>query len=761
MKYPKINRQPRRLVTVPKLSGGLNLRDSLTTVSDNQMTDCVNMWFKNGMLQTRPSFVTNSEKINFSGNIKVDKSIDTHFHDEIKIFYNSVECILATNKIYYFDKDNVNKYSIEFEFQGKEKSFSMPDIMGFSDKDITYFCTEMSGVLYCYISDCTVWKLEYNKPQEDNEKLEWIKIDRKDAYVPTVYVHCQRSGWDDFEGTFFEGYNLIGDRYKMIYSAYNENDSDTSHPMRYALGNKLPKSGEITVEITSYDASAENIITVEHKISYTEEQYNQFTNGVILIEKFENNAVPEDGLYLFVKYNYVGFLFESEFTYVSGIATIDTDDKRKKYACNEDNVVIYAPYIIDENSMKKVFCMTNSTWFGGASFGINGGSRLFLCGNTEANEKSLVVWSGLNEPLYFGENCYAYIGSKSRAVTAFGRQGESLIVFKENKIYAAYYNQNTSINADSLINQVIVDYDANSTYFTFILVNGSVGCDCPNTIQMCRNRLVWASSEGKVYTLCNTNQYNEHTVYELSDMIMPKLKEYRDRLKTATSADFNGHYVLFLENCAFVMDYCSYGYQYIYSYSKSDDANTLIPWYFWEFDFLKNEHQGYKYSNARICVLDDEIIMRAYFVIADGEDCAFVGFSINEKSNSGFDYIFNDEIENGLPKIVNSKINCRLATRMFELGSGIYYATVDKVVVKAGTNNEIITVHLVSDQGEETIIIKDKHDNADIQSKTFVRSKAVHPCVRNVVRFGIKFECEGRLCIEGLSINYKLLGGVK
>ena len=46
MKYPMINRQPRREVNVPQLSGGLNLRDSLSGIRDNQMTDCVNMWYK-------------------------------------------------------------------------------------------------------------------------------------------------------------------------------------------------------------------------------------------------------------------------------------------------------------------------------------------------------------------------------------------------------------------------------------------------------------------------------------------------------------------------------------------------------------------------------------------------------------------------------------------------------------------------------------------------------------------------------------------
>ena len=61
MKYPKINRQASREVNVPSLAGGLNLRDSLTGIRDNQMTECVNMWFKDGKLRTRPSFDTTED----------------------------------------------------------------------------------------------------------------------------------------------------------------------------------------------------------------------------------------------------------------------------------------------------------------------------------------------------------------------------------------------------------------------------------------------------------------------------------------------------------------------------------------------------------------------------------------------------------------------------------------------------------------------------------------------------------------------------
>ncbi len=762
MKYPRINKQSRREVNIPQLSGGLNLRDSLTGILDNQMTNCVNMWYKEGMLKTRPPFVTDELRCVQYDKISNSQKIHTRFHNEIMVSYKGYDCIVASNEYINIDETGKTTRDISFEFQAVDRIFVMPKIVGITGDDITYFCVEMSGVLYCYISDLSIWSLDYKSHMDNEEELKWVNIPIENRYAPTVYIHCKRSGWDDFKGTFFEGYNLISNRYKMIYSAYNEADSDKSHPMRYALGNELPETGEIKVEITSYNADTENIATVEHKISYTKDQYDLFKKGEILIERFDEGEESSDGLYLFVKYNYVGFLFESAFTYQQGIATIDSEELIKKYACSEDNIVITAPYNASASDMKKVFNMTKSTWFGGVSNGINGGSRLFLCGNTDEDKKSLVLWSGLNDPLYFGENYYAYVGSKSRSVTAFGKQGENLIIFKENKIYASAYRQNTDITADELINQSVVDYEANSVYFPFVLVNGFIGCDCPDTIQMCRNRLVWATSEGKVYTLCTMNQYNEHTVYELSDMIMPKLKQYKEQLKTATSADFDGHYVLFVRNCMFVMNYCCYGYQYVYSYSKSEDANTLIPWYFWEVPFLNDCNDVYEYDCACIAMLNGVLLMRARLKDLLGGKVAFVGFSMDERACDNSDSVFYYGKNGEIQKNGSGTIGCKITTKLFEFGSGIYNVTVENVTVKLGANDgSDVMVRFITEQGEETVNITDNRRFGSAKSVDFIRGKRLYPCIKNIVNFGIELECDGQLCIDGISIQYRLLGGIK
>ena len=745
MKYPMINRQPRRDVNVPQLSGGLNLRDSLTGIRDNQMTDCINMWYKDGALRTRPPFVTSLARLNTVKSSDAGQVINTRLHNEIKISYQGFNCVLATSTLITVGENDTKGFDIRFELQAADKIFALPKISGITADDITYFCAEMNGVLYCYVSDFSIWKLEYNKEVQLGEDAPvWVKVSDSDIYIPTVLTHAKASNNGlSYEGVMLEGYNLLINSYKMIYSTVNITDiEDGVTWMRYPYISELPEGIDTTViaRLTTIDGKI-----CEHRAVWT---------GGKEVRCFETTeGTTSDGLYLYVTAHHIHFVTEKG---TNKIATLKKED------FVEDNLVVEVIIPAKEKNLKKVYNMTQSIWFGGAANGINGGSRLFLCGNTKNDEKSLVVWSGLNNPLYFSENCYAYVGSNSRAVTAFARQGENLVIFKENKIYATYYQQNANIDADSLINQSVVDYEANSVYFPIIQINGYIGCDCPHTIQMCRNRLVWATSEGRVYTLCTMSQYNEHTVYELSDMIAPRLKDNKEKLKSATSADFDGHYILFLGNCAWVMDYCSYGYQYVYSYSKSDDANALIPWYYWEFAFLQGDNTSDEYKNACICTLDDNVVLRAYFDASSEDKSAFVGFAMDEKEYSGADRVFRNDFNCGLLQIEDSVIKSRVTTKLFELGGGIYNVNVEAVSVKLGSNDaQNVTARLITEQGEEIVIIKDRREHTGITAVNFIRGKVLYPTVRNVTKLGLDFECDGRLCIDGLSLKYRLLGGVK
>ena len=764
MKYPMINRQPRREVNVPELSGGLNLRDSLSGIRDNQMTDCVNMWYKDGMLRTRPGFVVN-ENLKIIYATQYDKSNITNIRTHIDIKKGEGTLVSAlhfegydwdyrrSTKILFWwqyedtieDAGSINITLESFPWENEDSVFEALKIY-------SYFVSAKDGVAYCYASNSEefyIYKYDYTSGD-----TKWEVIENDEIYAPTVYAHCKRTGWDDFKGTQFEGYNLIGNSYKMVYSAYNEADSDASHPMRYVLGQKLAKSGTIKAEITIYDTENEEAKTFVHSIEYSEADYESFSKGTIKIETFGEGNDSEDKLRLFIKYNYVGFLFTAKDDGVEGkeffVAMLDTAEKVKKYGCNEDNVVITAQYDMSDDDLKKVFGMTRSTWFGGVANGINDGSRLFLCGNTDDKEKSLVVWSSLNNPLYFPENNYAYVGDKSQAVTAFGQQGENLIIFKEKSTYYSYYNINDNITADDLINQTVVDYEANSVFFPMIQLNANIGCDCPDTVQLCRNRLVWANSDGNVYTLYSNNQYSERTIYKISDMISSILKKEND-LKNAVSCDFEGHYLLAVGNRIYVMDYNSYGYQYASSFSKNEDSNVQIPWYIWEID-----NTGLV---GKIFEIKNKLMLMNSYDTSDGVMLTFSTLSADENTANDNILIFN---QNNELEIVEKKISSKLKTKLFDFSAAGYLKNVDRASIAFGNNGgEPIKVSFLTDKGSESDVVTLVGSSIDERDAAFVTVKNFYVSARAVRTFGVRIECEGPLIIDGLSLQYRMLGGVK
>lgn len=723
MKYPKINKQPRREVNIPQFSGGINLRDGLSGIRDNQMTDCVNMWFKNGMLKTRPSFYCNKDmKGPIIGN--ADYTIGgIKVHSEI----SNNGAVFVSLKVNVFDGTK-----IEFWWQKDNAAFDMSEIS--KQGDCNFFLTEKDGVIYCYVSDYSIYTLNY----KNGEKV-WQLLSDADYYIPTVITHCKATNNGlEYTGTMLEGYNMLTESYKMVYSMVNLADvKDDVTPMKYALLKELPLNKDVIVKAC---VTSQNGVTEEHIVTFCENKtcYEQV------------DTVPKDNMYLAVSTKYIFFTSEKN---------SNTPLKLKVDDFVEDNLeitVIYPKNNQNEN-LKKIFNMTRGIWFGGVANGIGGGSRLFLCGNTSTNEQALVVWSALKNPLYFNENNYVYVGNKSHAVTAFGQQGEKLIIFKSNEIYYSYYDNNTSINADDLINQTVVDYESGSVVFPVILLHSTIGCDCPDTIQLCRNRLVWLNSKGRVYTLVSANQYSEMNVYFVSDMIENKIKTHsKDDLIKATSQDFDGHYMLIINSCAYLMDYNSYGYTHVYSYTKNEDANLLIPWYYWT--LLPDEAVTYK----KPCYgAVDGSIIALYFWRPTDSKCR-TQYSILKSNNANFADSFMKFDDNNDAIIESKNICSTLQSKMFDFSLAAYLKSIDDIAVAFGNNGGVpISVTFVSNVGKSSHIIELLGNKTDSDDLTFIAVKRFYPKLSAVRTFGINICCNGPLVIDGITMKYRLMGRVK
>lgn len=731
MKYPSINKQSRREVNVPELSGGLNLRDNLSGVNDNQMTDCLNVWYKEGMLRTRPAFESNTDMgviikdIDNSVNVysqKINCHYDIKNGDSYLTGYSYKEGISGIGSGWRYTIRFVWQSTLKTEYAANSISVEIPEFEWKSaeslfDIETSYIITKKQEIIYCFVRVGDKFTPFKWSPDSDG----WEAFDELEDYYAPIVIR---------DGVQVRGYNLLGGRYTAEWNFNNAED-----PASYTLPQTIPKNSKIKITLMNSLGLVEENIFEFTKDTDSETVTKSFFGGTTKI-----NVIREP---------------------ISYIAIYDSTGSSKQNIGSVDGASLVGGYI-SVNAVcdvtadaHKVYCMTRSTWFGGTANGINGGSRLFLCGNTEDKEKNLVMWSGVNNPLYFNENCYAYVGDKSQAVTAFGQQGENLIIFKESSTYYSHYATNSEIDAEALINQSVVDYEVNSEYFPIVQLNNSIGCNCPDTVQLCRNRLVWTDNDGTVYVLVTKNEYSERNIYIVSSMINSKLsKEVGAELKTAVACDFDGHYVLIVDNRAYVMDYNSYGYQYIHSYSKSEDGNALIPWYYWEFPKKAD------FSVRRFCLFGNFIIalecgttLNAFSIISS---------ALDTKNFSGSDNcLVVDTYENTITESTE-KIDCRLQTKLFDMRAPHHSKNIDKVVVGFGNNGgDEMTVGLVSNGSTETESVVLASGDTDESDAAYITVKSFYPCARSVRSFGVSLECQGLLTVDSLSIQYRLLGGIK
>ena len=745
MKFPKMNKQPKRVVGIPSLQGGVNFRDALNMCADNQLTDCVNMWFRDGVLKTRNGKVKTVDYLHSAtpnnSSLSWTKRKDKHhLHEDVIKIVDGVTYKLVS---YLTDFENYvetsitgdeykrNNYSRLILFWVNKDGDAVYKGAGYGEKFygeiINYFVTATSKGVYLFLQ-----KSDSNEIYKYNENAEgFVKISKDEIYAPIVVTHCKTNAGISASadeliqlgGVMLEGYNLIGNSYRMIYSTVNKNlltDDVKNHWMMYPLLHN------------AYDFIG-NTITVKHTTST-----GTYTHTLTIKQKTGDIEEKAQGDHLKIGMWGGGFIC----FFTEDATSVSEDSKRAKVQASdyiEDNLEITAPCPNSLENEKKVFSMTKSESFGGASEGLNGGTRLFLGGNIESVEKSLVVWSGLNNPLYFPENCCFYVGNSLSAVKGFGKQEDMLVILKENELYYTKYSQNNNITAENLINQSIVDYTASNVYFPLVQINATIGCLSADSVKLCRNRLVWLGQDKKVYTLTTANQYSERNVFCVSEMIERSLKN-ENNLKNSYALDFDGHYMLVTDGKTYLMDYNSYGYQYVYSYQKSEDANIKIPWYIWE--NITDEYSILFNVNDRLCGI-------SYKYATEG---SIIGGSASKLEL----FTFTDDTDEGQP------IVCMAQTKFFDFGNPNHRKNIEAVGISFGNNGgETINVQFVTEAGEECIPINLYSNEIDIRNAGYIKSRILYPSIRSAARFGVKFVCEGNMAIEGLNITYRTLGGAR
>ena len=176
-----------------------------------------------------------------------------------------------------------------------------------------------------------------------------------------------------------------------------------------------------------------------------------------------------------------------------------------------------------------------------------------------------------------------------------------------------------------------------------------------------------------------------------------------------------------------------------------------IPWYIWEISDV-----GYI---GKLFEMNNRLMLMYDYDTSDGVMLTFSTLSSDE--NTANDKILflnqNDELE-----IVEKKIKSKLQTKLFDFSAAGYLKNIDRVSIAFGNNGcESINVSFITDKGSESDVVTLIGSAIDERDAAFVAVKNFYVSARAVRTFGVKIECEGPLIIDGLSLQYRILGGVK
>ncbi|MBR5135126.1 MAG: hypothetical protein IKV35_05960, partial [Clostridia bacterium] len=383
---------------------------------------------------------------------------------------------------------------------------------------------------------------------------------------------------------------------------------------------------------------------------------------------------------------------------------------------------------------------TIAAWFGGTQNRL-GGTRLFLAGFS--NEKAKVMWSDVNNPLYFPENNYMFVGDLSQRVTALEKQEDMLVIFKERELYYTTYVQG-SIDEDTVASGLNVDVTVSQAYFPLTQLSPYIGCDCPKTLAVCRNRLVWLCRDGRVYTLIVGSQYSERNVREIGMKIREHITANTTEAERAVASamDCDGQYTVMIGAWAYSFDYSASGFAYLTSYYSNDSLMKNLAWFVHRFESFVGSTVSLVSDGAyrAIAIQTQDLIsedgakrvtmVRTVYRFEDHDSDSYATWRISE----------NSDVHYAVGGIITDRpIAVTLTTKAYDFGDMATFKRIAAMFLSASAPN--LYVRFIVDgveDNEQKRVIADGYG-----------ARLVMPCVKRCRTLAIRFDSDEPVELRG------------
>lgn len=724
MRYPAMGKSPSRAVSVPALSGGVNLNDALNLVDDNQMTECKNVWYKDGLLQTRPAL--GASKVLFQKN-KVGENVKSYFVD-IEQFIDGEKCNLIVIKE---DTGNSNGVLTVCLYSNKEGAKNPVIITEFNDGDfpvneVFYGGKKTIGEgIYMLTTEKDGLNDLYEMVTATDGTKTFQKLTADNLYSPTIYINGKGDSYSNLPAStetsyapasFFEGHSALSQSWSKYY--FTSDGVSTGYTL------PIENLKDVAIKIEIYDP--------EYAKKYTFNILNLSGNSIQDFQSGEDKNVIATTNPV---WNQIILRRKNEH-YVAGGDSPTHFPISSALNGNTNNIQIQIKFPRTKTNLSG---MRFGTWFGGAADGISGGTRFFVAGSKE--NPNLLMWSDLNNPTYFSENNEAAIGEETQSITALKKQSNMLVIFKEHELFYSVYSEGSSYTAEDVVAGRVIDVSTASATFPMITIHSEIGCDLPESIQLCGDRLVWACKDRHVYMLKNANQYSTANVAPISASVDRRLRsldeEDYSRVKSYT---YQGHYVLVIGKTAYVLNYDYYYFANLPAYSDSKKTQRKLIWYVWEFPPTVSYYDSTFISTVDVCSF----------------------LEVNAKSTQievPIIYVAKSLLADGSYDIYSSYvIESVFQTKLFDFGAMDRFKKIEQLYMGFGNTSGEVLLEYVTDKGSIDKGAIEITGEADKHSPQYVITKRFLPGVNRALRFGIRVTAKGKVAVDGILIKYKYLG---
>jgi hypothetical protein len=704
-------------VTIPQLNGGVNVYDIPSRVADNQLTACNNLWWHRGTLRTRPGLAVDDMQW---------REVDAY---TIRQRVGEQDLLLAR-----FDQaeEAVRFYASHLSLAGGHQRLGFWG-EGYTLKDACDNPTAL-GIRakknadtnwYYLLSNGEILKEAYGAEATEG----WTAAE---PYVPTVLINgvgeqCEAGA----EPSVYEDYNMLT---RAFWCHLTPDGKSTTW--------KLPM-GNLATDLPGAERDSE-VGGVAAHIEIDVYGENGLRTIAVDMTVGEGGGVPVPVLPLTAAEagvtGYTNIEMEIRFRREAGEVEIGLFGRENGQNANRGPIGAL-PFVVSNSLRVKAWrsreyekdrltiCkMTRGEWFGGDVSGIAGGTRFFVCGNPD--EPDLLCWSGIEHPLYFPEHNRVRVGDDHQAITAMGKQGSLLVLYKEREMYALQYSSGTESDyafAESG-GVAVTSYMAK---FLLTPINASVGCDCPDTVRLVNNRLVWACSDGSVYMLTATNPYSERNVRMISRNVRRLLTECgKDVLKDAQAGEYEGYYLLLARNRVFLMNTQTSAFVSFNYYNDEDNAAKAIPWYVW--------------------TLPDHL---TYTGMVSGENTVKLAVTDPERGE-GTVAALKGDTDDGVP------IPCHFATKMWDFGIQDRKKSIEQIYMGLGCAElSRVQVTYITDRGRT-------HEPYRMVTGTvchegYIPRRRLTPNVRMVQAFGLCLDSPTGLELDEIQIKVRQQGVVR